>query len=232
MTEKNVSSKRLLFCRWGENMGESDIKRLEGVLEKVDFSKGFATTKELLKSGIKDNREITSLCRAGVLVRHAHGVYKKSETDKAHKMQLIANKIPDGVFAEATMLHMYNLIEKKPIYTLAVPRNLSHHKRNGIDGIPISVYYIDDENLLKIGRVKIKNLGVNGYDIERTICDCFSRRNKLKKKLGDDFSLEDIAERYLKHSKKNLEKLVKYMDKLNLSQATRKEIEKHILSKV
>ena len=84
-------------------MGESDIKRLEGVLEKADFSKGFATTQELYKAGIKDVRELTSLCRAGVLVRYARGVYKKSKTDKSHKMRLIANKIPNGVFAEATM---------------------------------------------------------------------------------------------------------------------------------
>lgn len=213
-------------------MGESDIKRLEGLLEKVDFSKGFATTKELLKAGIKDCRELTNLCPAGVLVRHARGVYKKNKADKAHKMQLIANKIPNGVFGEATMLHMYNLIDKKPLYTMAVPRSLSHHKRNEIDGIPISVYYIDDENLLKIGKIKLKKFGVYGYDLERTICDCFCRRNKLKKKLGDDFSLEDIAERYLKRENKNIEKLKKYIDKLDLSIATRKEIEKHILSKV
>lgn len=71
---------------------------------------------------------ITSLCRAGVLIRHHHGVYKKNEVDRAHKMQLIANKIPNGVFGEATMVHMYKLIDKKPeACTLAVPRRLSHH---------------------------------------------------------------------------------------------------------
>lgn len=213
-------------------MGEPNLARLKKVLEKVDFSKGFATTQELFDAGIRDSRELTSLCRAGVLIRHHRGVYKRNKTDKAHKMQLIANKIPDGVFAEATMLYRHNLIDKKTIYTLAVPRSLSHHKRNEIDGIPISVYYIDDERLLETGKETIKNLGVNGYDLERTICDCFSRRNKLKKKLGDDFSLEDISRRYLDNPNRNIEKLVKYMDKLNLSIATRKEIEKHILSKI
>ena len=213
-------------------MGEPSLERLKKVLEKVDFSNGFATTQELYKAGIRDSRELTSLCRAGVLIRHHRGVYKRSKTDKAHKMQLIANKIPNGVFAEATMLHIYGLINKRPIYTLAVPRRLSHHKRNEIDGIPISVYYIEDERLLGIGKVKINSIGVYGYNLERTICDCFSRRNKLKKKLGDDFSLEDISEGYLKHSNRNFEKLAEYMDKLNLSIATRKEIEKHILSKI
>lgn len=213
-------------------MGEPSLERLKKVLEKVDFSNGFATTQELYKAGIRDSRELTSLCRAGVLIRHHRGVYKRSKTDKAHKMRLIANKIPKGVFAEATMLHIYGLINKRPIYTLAVPRSLSHHKRNEIDGIPISVYYIEDERLLGIGKVKINSIGVYGYNLERTICDCFSRRNKLKKKLGDDFSLEDISEGYLNHSNRNLEKLAEYMDKLNLSLATKKEIEKHILSKI
>lgn len=214
-------------------MGESNIKRLEGVLEKADFSKGFATTQELYKAGIKDVRELTSLCRAGVLVRHARGVYKKNKTDKSHKMRLIANKIPNGVFAEATMLYMYKLIDKRPdSYTLAVPRSLSHHKRKEIDGISVSVYYIEDERLLKTGKVKIKDLGVNGYNLERTICDCFSRRNKLKKKLGDDFSLEDISERYLNHPKRNIERLKEYTDILDLSAASRKEIDNYILSKV
>lgn len=214
-------------------MGESDIKRLEVVLEKVDFSKGFATTQELYKAGIKDVRELTSLCRAGVLVRYARGVYKKSKTDKSHKMRLIANKIPNGVFAEATMLYMYKLIDKRPdSYTLAVPRSLSHHKRKEIDGISISVYYIEDERLLKTGKIKINSIGVYGYNLERTICDCFSRRNKLKKKLGDDFSLEDISERYLNHPKHNIERLKEYTDILDLSEAARKEIDKYILSKV
>lgn len=213
-------------------MGEPSLERLKKVLEKVDFSKGFATTQELRKAGIRDSRELTSLCRAGVLIRHHRGVYKRNKTDKAHKMRLIANKIPKGIFAESTMLHMYGLINKRPIYTLAVPRSLSHHKRNEIDGIPISVYYIDDKRLLETGKIELRRFGVYGYDLERTICDCFSRRNKLKKKLGDDFLLEDISRRYLDNPNRNLEKLVKYMDKLNLSIATRKEIEKHILSKI
>lgn len=227
-TEKQVKNQK----RGVETMGESDIKRLQAIIENADFSKGFSTTQELYKAGIKDSRELTSLCRAGVLVRHARGVYKKSESDKAHKMQLIANKIPEGVFGEATMLFLYKLIDKKPeAYSIAVPRSLSHHKRNSIDGIRISAYYADDERKLKIGVIKNKSPSVYVYDLERTICDCFARRNKLKKKLGDDFSLEDVSARYLAHKDHNIEKLMEYIDKLNLSAATRKEIEKYILSK-
>lgn len=75
-------------------MGESNIKRLEGVLEKADFSKGFATTQELYKAGIKDVRELTSLCRAGVLVRYSRGVYKKAKPTSLTKCGLLPIKYP------------------------------------------------------------------------------------------------------------------------------------------
>lgn len=176
----------------------------------LSVNKGYATTSELLKIGL-DSREIKKLINKNIILKIKTGLYKQSNSDEITELTEVCNIVPNGVLCLFSALSYYNLTTYNPFeFNMAIHRDST--KPTLPEYPPIKFFYYSDINfntgitLISNDEVKIKI-----YDIEKTICDCCRYRNKL----GIDIFKESLKE-YLLRKDRNLEKLIKYSEILNI----------------
>jgi len=199
---------------WGDGY-MSQKKLLELLIEEYD---GVITTKKAQENDI--HREyLSEMVREGSLARVAYGVYISPEVweDKMMILQLRKKKI---IFSHETALYLHDLTDRDPLqYVVTVPYgyNSSRLKNEGI------IVHTVKTDLFELGSIyKSTSFGheVKVYDIERTICDILKDRNNQ-----DPAVLIDALKRYVSRKDKDLNKLMRYAEKLRIKKVLKPYLE-------
>lgn len=179
------------------------------ILKIVEKNNGYVTTKEVVKNGI-NKTFLTNMVKNGTLVRISRGYYGLPNyiEDEYYK---IASKSKNARFSMATALYLHNLSDRTPlVYNITLPFGYSgvlQKEKNVI------LNFVKRE-LLDLGVIEITSpfgIKIKVYDIERTICDIIKNKNKMDAEIFSK-ALKD----YAKSKNKNLSKLTKYANAMNI----------------
>ncbi|MCI8547764.1 MAG: hypothetical protein HFJ38_02615 [Bacilli bacterium] len=179
------------------------------ILKIVEKNNGYVTTKEVVKNGI-NKTFLTNMVKNGTLVRISRGYYGLPNyiEDEYYK---IASKSRNARFSMATALYLHNLSDRTPlVYNITLPFGYSgvlQKEKNVI------LNFVKRE-LLDLGVIEITSpfgMKIKVYDIERTICDIIKNKNKMDAEIFSK-ALKD----YAKSKNKNLSKLTKYANAMNI----------------
>lgn len=193
----------------------SQKKLLESLIKE---NEGIITTKKTQENDI--HREyLSEMVRDGSLDRVAYGVYITPDVweDKMMIMQLRKKKI---IFSHETALYLHDLTDRDPIqYTVTVPYgyNPSRLKNEGI------IVHTVKKELFELGAIYMNTTfghEVKVYDLERTICDVFKDRNNQ-----DPAVLTDAIRRYVLRKDKDLNKLMRYAEKMRVKKVLKLYLE-------
>jgi predicted transcriptional regulator of viral defense system len=183
-------------------------------LQKIfNGHKGFARMQQLRSSGIQ-TRTIATAVDKGIIEKIKPGLYKlvNYQWDEHESFADVCNSNNKAIICLTSAASYYELTTFNPSYiTVAVPHNTPGFK---LDFPPIQVYYFPhkyyetgiDEKETKSGHIRI-------YNQEKTICDLFRYQNKI----GDDIVIESLKN-YLKQKRKDINKLIKYSESLNVKE--------------
>lgn len=199
-------------------MEASKQERLEQLIEK---NKGFAMTAEMLKIGY-DNRMIARLVEEGKLYKVKRGLFISADKNKgfSNEMIIATKLVPNGFICLASAMKYYDISTyNPPEITIAVYRR---DKKPRIPNYPpIKVYYFSDKNFnFGVTNVEIEGHVIRISDLEKTICDVVRYRNKL----GLDIMQEAIKE-YLRLKNRNIDRLFKYANHLDIDSVIRPYLE-------
>jgi len=136
-----------------------------------------------------------------------------------------ANIVPCGVFCMFTVWFYYNL-------TTTIPHQshiaVTQKKKITLPNYPpIKLYYWSDKYYqIGINEIKVDNLQIKIYDLEKSVCDAVRFRNKV----GIDIAIE-VLKNYVKRTDKNLNTLIKYAKQLRIENIMRTMIMPLLLNK-
>jgi predicted transcriptional regulator of viral defense system len=179
------------------------------LLERFNKHEGFLRTADSLTA--TEKYHLRRLIREGVVNRVKRGFYRLNDSPRVFQESEVAKMIPNGIFCMFTAWSYYELSTHIPAeYHVAIPKTL---KTILPDYPPIKLYYWVTETF-DIGKTSAEINGslVNVYDLERSVCDAV----KFRKKIGID-TLSEILHNYIRRKDKNLDKLMKYADRLRIS---------------
>lgn len=188
------------------------------ILKIVEKNNGYVTTKEVVKNKI-NKIFLTNMVKNGTLVRISRGYYGLPNyiEDEYYK---IASKSKNARFSMATALYLHNLSDRTPlVYNVTLPFGYSgvlQKEKNVI------LNFVKRE-LLDLGVIEMTSpfgMKIKVYDIERTICDIIKNKNKIDAEIFSK-ALKD----YAKSKNKNLSKLTKYAESLNIEKKVREYME-------
>ena len=191
------------------------IEKIEMISNK---NNGIITTKAAIESGIS-RATLSNICKKGKIIRIANGQYVLK--DEIHDELLsISSRSDQIVFSHETALFLHGMSDRTPFeHSVTAPSNKvpSPQIRENC-----KVYYIKPE-LFELGKAELKtphgNM-VTSYDLERTICDLASSRNRI-----DTETFLNALKQYSSSPKKNLNKLYTYAKQLRVSNVLRKYLE-------
>lgn len=195
------------------------VKKKELVYELMRKNSGILTSKEAGENDI-DNKVLQRLCNDGDIERISRGIYLDANfiEDEYLVMQL---RCKQCIFSHETALYLHGLSDRSPIeLTVTVPSG--HNTRLMEEKTKYRFFYIKRE-LHEMGLISLKSSFDNWlkvYDLERTICDCIKKR----KDLDSDLVISAIKA-YMRQSNKNLPKLLKYADQLNVRREVKQYME-------
>lgn len=181
----------------------------EKILKIVEKNNGYITTKEVVNNGI-DRRFLTNMVKDGTLVRVSRGYYGLPNyiEDEYYK---ISSKSKNARFSGATALYLHNLSDRNPlVYNITLPSDYSGVLQKDKNVIISFV----SRDILDLGVIEITSpfgMKIKVYDIERTICDIIKNKNKMDTEIFSK-ALKD----YAKSKNKNLSKLTKYANAMNI----------------
>lgn len=157
------------------------------------------------KNGIHTTT-LNRLVEKGELEKDKIGVYTLPEVPVDYYFA-IQQRYTTAIFSFMTALTLYDLIKLNTInYDLTFS---SGSTRRGLERINVCPHYTTKENLF-IGAVRMKSpIGneIMVYDIERTICDIWSKRTKV-----DIETRNLVIDCYLNSQKRDISKLKEYCD--------------------
>lgn len=188
-----------------EFKGESNIEIIESIMK---MNNGYVTSKEL------DNYDIhrmylNTMWKKGIVEKVAPGIYIDSSKIE-DSYYVFSLSMPNTIFSHMTALYFHGLSNKAPNdrYDITVRKtyNSKHLKEH-------NVFYVLDD-IYELGLTEVGTpMGnkVRVYDIERCICDII----RSKKRMDSEYVKYSIRE-YIKRKDKDLIKLSKYADKMNI----------------
>ena len=190
----------------------------EKILNVVNRNGGYITTKELTKYNI-NRRFLTSLVKEKKLIRASRGYYIFPNVF-SDDFYIILSKCKKAVFSDATALYLHNLSDRIPlVYDITLPYGYGNCYK---DMSNVSLHYVKKE-LIDLGMIEIESpfgMKIKTYDIERTICDIIKNKNKM-----DIEVFTKALKEYSRLKNKDLNKLVKYVKKLNIENKVREYME-------
>lgn len=172
---------------------------------------GLMRTFELNKRGLS-SRQIARLVDEGILIRIKHGVYQYSDMEVSEEA-MISKLFPTAIIYLESALFYYGYSDRIPFrWQLAVDKNISKPQFN-ISYPPVTPFYIEGK-YLKLGMttVNINGTDIRIYDRDRTICDVIRYSTKLDR---ETFNM--AIQRYVKDSKRDVNKLLNYAGKLGVT---------------
>ncbi|MEA3423586.1 MAG: type IV toxin-antitoxin system AbiEi family antitoxin domain-containing protein [Bacillota bacterium] len=185
-------------------------KKLHGILEK---SGGIITTSMLKEEGIP-SIYLTRMTKKGYLERVDRGIYRTSEGDYDEYF-FLATRYPRIVFSYLSALYLHGYTDEIPSHfeiTVYSGYNTSNIKKN------VKVHYIKKE-FFDLGKTKARTMFSNWvptYNIERTICDLISKREKIDVEI-----FAKAIQNYANSREKDLHCLFEYAEKMKLTDKVR-----------
>jgi predicted transcriptional regulator of viral defense system len=142
----------------------------------------------------------------GLLRQVGRGLYVPADVDLSPENNLaaVARRVPDAVVCLLSALRVHDLTTQSPFEAwIAIPKRARAPKPNGI---PVRVVRMAPEPLSAgVVNVRIDNVRVPLFDVEKTVADCFRFRSRV----GLDVALEAMRE-YLRRPRRNVERLLHY----------------------
>jgi len=181
------------------------------ILKIFEQKGGIVKLNEITKQGV-NKYHLLKLLEIGEVERLQHGIYKFSGYEVNDYIE-IKKYIPRGLICLYSAWNYYGLTTYMPHeYHIAIEKK---SKIRLPDYPPIKLYYWD-KSVLLIGKktIKIDNIPIDIYDIEKSICDVVKFRNKVGKDV-----LNEILNNYLNRKDKNIEKLIQYAKILRVEKA-------------
>jgi len=181
------------------------------IFQLFEQNGGIVKLNEITKQGV-NKYHLLKLLEIGEVERLQHGIYKLTGYQVNDYIE-IKKYIPTGLICLYSAWNYYGLTTYMPHeYHIAIEKK---SKIRLPDYPPIKLYYWD-KSVLLIGKktVKIDNIPIDIYDIEKSICDVVKFRNKVGKDV-----LNEILNNYLNRKDKNIEKLIQYAKILRVEKA-------------
>ena len=154
-------------------------------------------------------RKVLAAVKEGELVRLRNGLYANPDALAGSIVDIDAI-IPGGILCLYSAWSYYNLTTQVPdAFYVAVSRR----RKIRLPEFPDIKLVFQRNDLLEIGKAEIEEQGIKVLitDIERSVCDAVKYRNKI----GIDVMAE-IIDNYLRHTDRNLSKLIEYAKKLRV----------------
>lgn len=194
------------------------MKQEDIVRKYIEQNKGIIKTSELKQTGV-DTITLTRLVRKGIIERVAKGLYIDANNfeDSYYIFQYQCSK---AIFSHETALYFHDLTDRTPIKIMVtIP---SGYNTKFIKDKNYEFFYLKQE-LYSLGKTKVITPYGNEvycYDIERTICDLVRNKEKI-----EVYQFTDAMQRYAKLKNKDINKLYRYAEKLNIKEEVRKYME-------
>jgi len=170
---------------------------------------GVLRTSTAIKLGIHP-KTLYTMHKQGYIELLARGLYKLTEHKEFVNTDLItvAKKIPGGVVCLISALSFHEITTQIPhAIDIAIPLKSCKPK---LDYPPIRVYWYSEKSFKAgIEKIKIDEIEIRIYSVEKTLADCFKYRNKI----GLDVAMEALKLAF-QRKKVDINKLLSYA-KLN-----------------
>ena len=190
----------------------------EKILNIMRKNGGCITTKELNPNNI--NRYfLTKMIEKKQINRISRGYYGlvNYNVDEYYKIISMSEK---AVFSMNTALYLHNLSDRTPlIFDITVPYYYGGSLRKNKN---VNLYFVNT-SILDLGRIEIISpfgMKIKVYDKERTLCDIVKNRNHM-----DIEIFSKAIKKYINSDDKNLNKLMKYAQKLKIENKMREYME-------
>lgn len=187
------------------------------IVRTAKENNGIITSAQCKKMGIS-SIYLTRLVSENVLYRASRGVYSLSQHDE-DPWFILQSRNPSCIFSYVSSLYLLNATDIIPDnleVTVYAGYNASHFAVNTI------VHYVSKE-FLQLGVISAKTrLGnsVRCYNMERTICDFISNRNKVDSEL-----FSTTLQRYANSKQKSIRILMQYADQMGIKQRVQQIME-------
>lgn len=183
----------------------------EKILKIVNKNGGYITTKELVNNNI-NKKFLTNMVRDCKLIRISRGYYGLPSYIQ-DDYYILQSKSQNAVFSLLTALYFHDLSERVPlIYNITLPYGYSGALQKEKN---VSLNFVKKE-LLNLGVIEMTSpfgMKIKVYDVERTICDIIKNKNKIDVEI-----FSKALKRYATKKDKNINKLMKYANKMNIEQ--------------
>lgn len=188
------------------------MKFMDNYVKILDYAKsnnGYITNKEAENLGV-NSTFLSNLVNDKKIERVGNGIYKLPNypIDDFYILSKSSNRM---CFSHATALYLHNMSDRIPlVYDITVPYN---YNGNLLNNKNVTLRYVKDD-IFPIGMIDIKtinDLTVKCYDLERTICDIIRDKNHMDKEI-----YSKALKEYAKNKNKDILKLIKYAQKLNV----------------
>ena len=189
------------------------MTKYEMLEEQMKNNNGYLIVSDAVKKGVS-KEYVSEFIKKKNLEKASAGIYVDENTwiDSLYVLSL-KKKI---VFSHETALYLLGLSEREPSYaslTIEKGYNASSLRKKGCR------VYTDLKDMFNVGKTTVKtNHGnmVPVYDMERTICDAISTKDKM-----DIQEFQYAIKEYMKHKDKNLYNLMKYAKMMNIEDKVR-----------
>jgi predicted transcriptional regulator of viral defense system len=155
--------------------GESEVLRL------LEAGGGYLTAKDARERGVP-NTVLRRMAERGLIERAAHGLYIGADIIP-DVFALAQYRCPKGVFSHETALYLHDLCDRSPLrLSMTIPSGSGSRVLKDGD---LWFFYCKPELAgLHTERLRTPSgLDVVAYDIERTLCDCLRRIDRLDRDL-------------------------------------------------
>lgn len=176
------------------------MNNIEKIKKIMKQNKGMILTSDLEKAKIA-RQYLNILLKKGVIERISRGVYVQKEMIQ-DEFYCLQKRFKKGIFSNNTALYFHELTDRTPIKI-----DMTFQSNYRLNNKQIKCHYVN-EKFYEIGKIKIKSpkgLDIYIYNIERTICDILSSKNKMDLQI-----VLDAIKMYAKRKDKNLILLSKY----------------------
>jgi len=172
-------------------------------------NKGYLTGKS-----IRGNRslyyQLKSMLEEGTVIQVKRGLYRNAEMTQGNSWGEVCKSAPHGIICMFSAWQFYGLSTNiSSVVHLATPAG----KKTQLPSFPpVKLYYWGNKFYeTGITQTVLNEDDIKIYDIEKSVCDSV----RYRRKIGTEITVE-ILKNYLSKKDRNLDKLMKYAEKMRI----------------